>query len=725
MIDTYKELQVLGVRLVLLRGHHSHYAAKVTAAGDKAEAAGKDRATAEYKARKAPVQANWNKRLPPTLDEIEAHTAFKGWIGWQADSIGLTIVDVDTGGKEAVEAVIAILGAPVVVYSTPNGFHLGFKALEKPGRLWSLPEGRGEFLNSGHQAVLWRPEELLEQLHLNLADAEPADLTLIKRRGRKGQKAKVVEPTPPENKGASTWVQDQIVEAVERILGAAHGTRNFVINDEAFRAGTLSQHLSEDEQDMVIQRVASAAVEIGDYPDKDKELAMRAFRDGFNGYAANKPREVRDAENAAKADAVLPDMEWGSQCPMPDLLHVKPVMPPCPERSVDCGEKPDDEKWLTNHELLAGQMVLDGAAKRFMYVRGDKRWYAWASGFGWYYDEGEARVLRAATKMGTARFAKPNREEVLKLDPSAGGRMPLARATVASLPAFAGMSVEANDLDLNPNLIGLPKGRVYDLSTGRTRDAVPEDRVTVVVPFEPAPVKGSFMEKFWSFAMRDADTAEALHRLLGQTLWGEPMSKGILFMPGRTGTGKSGFVKLLNAALGPYARVLKSDMLTTRASGQFDFASDNANAALRGIRLALMSEIPKNRRLDPARINELTGGDDLVGRRIQADQVTTKASHSIAFMMNDRPAIDAKAAPDTVEALFVRLRMGRFHHVVSPAMGSELNQRAVKDPRELGAVLQWLMDGAEKFRLNGEAPLSDPMKAEVDDYWTETEENDL
>ena len=402
----------------------------------------------------------------------------------------------------------------------------------------------------------------------------------------------------------------------------------------------------------------------------------------------------------------------------PPVLHKAPALPAAFPVRAGPGRTAWPSPQPTDHMMLAEGFVAAGECKGYLYLVEDNVWYRWIAGTGWRVDPGKSSLLVDVGQWAREHFFAPQRrgnKTVLAPDRIQGGKMALSRNVVAVLPAFEGVGRSVHDTERDPNLLGLPDAMCLDLRTGAVRAQSQSDLLVRACPVAPRPWQGTVFEKVVQHLFGDA--AEVAQRLFGTVLWGRPVARIILVLPGVTLGGKTTFLKFLDACMGPYATTMKSDTLTTRATGDTSaFALENANAMLRGVRLAVMSELPRNRKLDPARINELTGGDALVSRVIGGNVLSMPPSHSIVFGMNDLARVDVAGSPETAAAMFQRMRVFRVGAAMDPALG-QAAQGALRDPAELGAALQWLMDGAEAFRQHGELPLPSSMRTVMEDWW--------
>ena len=90
--------------------------------------------------------------------------------------------------------------------------------------------------------------------------------------------------------------------------------------------------------------------------------------------------------------------------------------------------------------------------------------------------------------------------------------------------------------------------------------------------------------------------------------------------------GKGTLIGAVTAALGDYADAADPDLLTART---FD-AHPTSTADLYGLRLAILHETDKGRRLAEATVKRLTGGDRLKARRMREDFWAFDPSHTFA-----------------------------------------------------------------------------------------------
>ena len=185
-----------------------------------------------------------------------------------------------------------------------------------------------------------------------------------------------------------------------------------------------------------------------------------------------------------------------------------------------------------------------------------------------------------------------------------------------------------------------------------------------------------------------------LGRLLGHALEGRVVEHVLAIFHGIGRNGKGTLIGAVDSALGDYADPADPELLTAR---DFD-AHPTSTADLFGLRLAILHETDKGRRLAEATVKRLTGGDRLKARRMREDFWSFDPSHTFVMLTNHKPFISG-----TDEAIWARLRLVPWD-VVIPAEDRDLGL-ADKLALELDAVLAFLVAGYQEWRIRG---LDDP-----------------
>lgn len=254
------------------------------------------------------------------------------------------------------------------------------------------------------------------------------------------------------------------------------------------------------------------------------------------------------------------------------------------------------------------------------------------------------------------------------------------------------VAVGVDELDADPFLLNTPDG-VIDLRTGQTRPNDPSDRCTKCTAVAPSDKGAALWAAFVDrFACGDRELVKYLQQVAGMAAVGRVYSENLLILYGTGGNAKSTFVNTLARVLGDYSGSLSTDVLLSRPGQN----KGPELAALRGLRLAVASEIEEGARLDEAILKRLCSTDSISANPKYRDPFTFTPSHSLIMCTNHLPRVGS-------------MDSGTWSRIaVVPCRGNFRGQRGeVKDYCSFlvenagGAALAWMIAGAEKFIANG------------------------
>jgi putative DNA primase/helicase len=145
--------------------------------------------------------------------------------------------------------------------------------------------------------------------------------------------------------------------------------------------------------------------------------------------------------------------------------------------------------------------------------------------------------------------------------------------------------------------------------------------------------------------------------------------------------------------LGDYAKKIAVQTLMTDAHGS-RHPTEIAN--LRGLRLAVSSEIGEGEHWDEARVKELTGDTELSARLMRQDFFEFKRGHKHLVYGNHRPMLRI-----VDPALAARLHIVPFEAVFDDELGNLDPLMPKKLRAEAPAIMSWLIEGHTKWRADG------------------------
>jgi putative DNA primase/helicase len=266
------------------------------------------------------------------------------------------------------------------------------------------------------------------------------------------------------------------------------------------------------------------------------------------------------------------------------------------------------------------------------------------------------------------------------------------------------LALKGDEWDSDPWLLGVANGLV-DLRTGTHRAAKPGDFIRLVAPTEwrglnaPAPRWELFQREVCS---GNEEMIRFKQRLYGYSITGKTTEHLLPVLCGFGRNGKDTEVSAIGHALGPLASPVSSDVLLD--------TSRNPNAAtphlyaLRGVRLAWVSETNDGAKLNAARVKMLTGGAPFIARPLYGKPVTIVPQYQIFLFSNYTPEADADDY-----ALWKRMLLLNFtESFVDDPEGPHEHPR---DPNvleslkaEASGILAWLVRGCLEWQRVGLQP---------------------
>ena len=267
---------------------------------------------------------------------------------------------------------------------------------------------------------------------------------------------------------------------------------------------------------------------------------------------------------------------------------------------------------------------------------------------------------------------------------------------------------EVGEFDAAHHLLSFRNGTV-DLRTGQLRDHDRADMLTRLVGVDYRPdAEAPRWERFLSEVFPDdADMPAFMRRLTGYGITGETREHVFALLYGHGANGKSVFVNAISDVFGGIAGHVSQAAIAYQRS--YDPGAANpALAALRGIRLAVLSELSDGLRLNEALLKQLTAGDPVTARELYRGQFTFTPTALMLMATNYKPDVRGQD-----EGFWRRTRLVPF---VREFKGAEKDARlpaALR--REAEGIAAWAVRGAVEWYADG---LGEPesMRAAVAEY---------
>lgn len=336
-------------------------------------------------------------------------------------------------------------------------------------------------------------------------------------------------------------------------------------------------------------------------------------------------------------------------------------------------------------------------ANQFRYVSDLGKWHVW-DGTRWKKDIRNA-VTAAAMEMCSEIGAVVRASKAFDNDKA---RIRWARyfesariieATVRLASKSPALVLTSDQLDADDFLFNTADGTV-DLRTGVMRPHNPRDLITKLAGASLADIPCPVFEKFLDdITCGDSELAEYLQTALGACLSGAVNDHWLMFWYGEGRNGKNTLGDTVMKLMGEYAKVVPTQtLMTDRHSNRHP--TEIAN--LRGVRLAVSSEVSAGQYWDDSKLNSLTGDTMLSARSMRTDHFEFPRTHKHLIYGNNQPRLRI-----VNPAISERMHIVPFRATFTAALGNEDRKMPKKLLCEGAGILQWLVDGHLRWRKEG------------------------
>ena len=250
------------------------------------------------------------------------------------------------------------------------------------------------------------------------------------------------------------------------------------------------------------------------------------------------------------------------------------------------------------------------------------------------------------------------------------------------------VQMEITDLDSDPFLLNTPDA-TYDLRLGRAGVQAQEPRnyITKITAFNPSE-KGT---EIWRSALEtffcgDEELIEYVQMIVGLAAVGKVFLEAIIIAYGEGRNGKSTFWNTVARVLGTYSGRISADTLTVGVKRNVK----PEMAELKGKRLVIAAELEEGMRLNTSVIKQLCSTDEIFAEKKYRDPFRFEPSHTLVLYTNHLPKVGASDA-----GTWRRLIVIPFNAKIEGNSDiKNYTDYLVENAGE--AVLQWIIDGAEK-----------------------------
>lgn len=206
----------------------------------------------------------------------------------------------------------------------------------------------------------------------------------------------------------------------------------------------------------------------------------------------------------------------------------------------------------------------------------------------------------------------------------------------------------------------------------------------------------------------NVELSNFLRLAVGYSMTGVVEEKCFFFLYGFGDNGKSTFIELLADLLGDYWMKTTAETVLDKSRTS---TIPNDVARLAGVRMVSTAELPKGRRLDEARVKDLTGRDTISARFMRGEWFDFRPVFKLWMYGNHKPTIEG-----VDDGIWRRVRLIPFAVTIPKA---DQDERLLDKLRgELPGILNWAIRGClewQKSRL----PMPVAIQEATEDYRSE------
>ncbi|MFN0062062.1 MAG: phage/plasmid primase, P4 family [Myxococcaceae bacterium] len=291
---------------------------------------------------------------------------------------------------------------------------------------------------------------------------------------------------------------------------------------------------------------------------------------------------------------------------------------------------------------------------------------------------------------------------------SSSSKASFARGVETFARASRQFATEPEQWDSDECVLNTPGGTI-DLRRGSVRPHNPADHLTritnVAAVAGPMPAFNRFMQQITG---GDAALIGYHQRSLGAALSGGIDDHFLLFWVGAGANGKNTLGETVEWVLGSYSKTVPTETLMSSRNERHP--TDLAN--LRGVRLAVSSEVSEGSFWNESRIKSLTGDRTIPARVMRGDFFEFRRTHKHLIYGNSRPQLRI-----VDDALRRRMHVVPFPATFSDALGNKDPNLSEKLRAEAPAILAWLVEGHSIWRTEGcSLRKCEAVRKETEDY---------
>ncbi len=341
----------------------------------------------------------------------------------------------------------------------------------------------------------------------------------------------------------------------------------------------------------------------------------------------------------------------------------------------------------------AGKIYAKVYEDTFKYCGELKKWFFF-NGCTWGEDRlerFEQGVIHLLTEGGAAARRDENTDLAKWIRTMGRSSSPNVARWARSDPRLA---VAREHFDQRRHLITLVNG-VFDLDTATFTDGHdPKLLLTKSIGIKyDKDAKAARWAKFLEQVLPSGDMRGYVQRAAGLTLLGDAQERALFLLHGKSGTGKSQFIRVMELLFGDFAETASAT--TFNASSKTATLTNDLND-LRGKRFVSLSELDQDERLNESLVKRLTGGDTAKSRGLYQENRQWRVEFMMWMATNYLPRLNSDD-----NAIWKRVKPIEFPVEVA-TLGPEDKGLAEKIfAEEASGILNWLLEGVRLYQEHG------------------------
>lgn len=246
------------------------------------------------------------------------------------------------------------------------------------------------------------------------------------------------------------------------------------------------------------------------------------------------------------------------------------------------------------------------------------------------------------------------------------------------------------DFDSQEFLLNAPNA-TYDLQDGSSKDHAAEDLITKMTAVSPSDDGMDLWKKALdSFFCGDQELIDYVQQIVGLSAIGKVYVEALVIAYGEGSNGKSTFWNTIARVLGTYSGTISADALTVGCKRNVK----PEMAELKGKRLVIAAELEEGMRLNTSIVKQLCSTDEVTAEKKYKDPFKYVPTHTLVLYTNHLPRVGAND-----DGIWRRLIVIPFNAKIT-GTSDRKNYADYLYENAGGAVLSWIIDGAEKAIKN-------------------------